>query len=315
MTVPSVVLRDPASGCEAEVLIGLGFNCFRFVGLADGHRVDVLWSEEDFATGQKRPSGSGIPILFPFPGRIQGTRFIWEGRDYPLPEGDGRGNAIHGFVLSRPWRIVQQSDTRVVGHFQASMDDPSLGSQWPADFRITATYELEAHSLRCDYLLENPDRRPLPFGFGVHPYFRVPLVAGSAADDCRVELPVSTAWELADMNATGKVQALENVRAFRAGLRFADMHLDNVFGGLEFDDGVCHARIEDPATGRMVRMSFSRAFRECVVYNPPHREAVCIEPYTCVPDCFRLAREGIDGGLRVLAPGESFGATVTIEVA
>jgi len=47
-----------------------------------------------------------------------------------------------------------------------------------------------------------------------------------------------------------------------------------------------------------------------VVYNPPHREAFCIEPYTCVPDPFALEARG----LRVLAPGEQFQARIDIEV-
>ena len=31
--------------------------------------------------GDKRASGSGIPLLFPFPGRIQGTALHWDDRD------------------------------------------------------------------------------------------------------------------------------------------------------------------------------------------------------------------------------------------
>ena len=70
----------------------------------------------------------------------------------------------------------------------------------------------------------------------------------------------------------------------------------------------------DPAAGRTVTIAFDRTFRECVVYNPPHRRAVCIEPYTCVPDPFRLAASGVDAGLRVLEPGEAFSARVDIRV-
>ena len=61
-------------------------------------------------------------------------------------------------------------------------------------------------------------------------------------------------------------------------------------------------------------MSFDRAFRECVVYTPPHREAICIEPYTCVPDSLQLERQGVNAGLRVLAPGESFQTRIDIRI-
>jgi aldose 1-epimerase len=60
---------------------------------------------------------------------------------------------------------------------------------------------------------------------------------------------------------------------------------------------------------------FDDPFRECVGYTPPHREAICIEPLTCVPSCFDLTARGIDAGLRIIPPGGSFTAPVEIEVA
>ena len=74
------------------------------------------------------------------------------------------------------------------------------------------------------------------------------------------------------------------------------------------------ATIADPESGHQVSVTFDRAFRECVVYTPPHREAICIEPYTCVPDAFRLERDGVNAGLRVLSPGESFQAHVDMKL-
>jgi aldose 1-epimerase len=114
------------------------------------------------------------------------------------------------------------------------------------------------------------------------------------------------------MNATGQTESLPDRHAYQAGLRFSEMQLDNVFGGLVFDGQWCTATIQDVESGRAVELSFDQAFRECVVYNPLHRQAICIEPYTCVPDCFRLAAQGVDAGLRVLGPGQSITARMTI---
>src|SRR5262245_47295730 len=133
-----VTLRDPAAGSSAEILVSQGFNCFRLTAVV-GQPVEVLYAPEDFAKGLSRPSSGGIPILFPFPGRIPGTIFRWEGQEYPLETGDAFGNAIHGFVHTRPWRVIERNESGVVGQFHASQDDPSLARRWPADFRITAT--------------------------------------------------------------------------------------------------------------------------------------------------------------------------------
>jgi aldose 1-epimerase len=51
-----------------------------------------------------------------------------------------------------------------------------------------------------------------------------------------------------------------------------------------------------------------------VIYNPPHREAICIEPYTCVPDMIRLQAKEIDAGMQLLPAGEAFSAEIRISV-
>jgi aldose 1-epimerase len=307
------LLHDAAAGTSAEILVSQGFNCFRFMANHHGKPIEVLYAPPDFATGQGRPSRGGIPLLFPFPGRIPGTTFRWQGRDYPLEPGDAFGNAIHGFAMWRPWRVIERGERRIMGQFHAWRDDPSLKTRWPADFRITAAYVLEGNRLEASYLIENPGDVPLPCGFGTHQYFNVPL-GGDAAENCVVKLPVSARWELKDMLPTGQRLDVPNAAAFAAGQKFGEMQFDDVFAGLSWEGGWCYTSIHDPKSGCTVTQRFDSAFRECVVYTPPHRQAICIEPYTCVPGPFALADRGIDAGLQIVPPGGSFTARVEISV-
>ncbi len=314
MSIECIALHDPNSGATARILAGFGFNCFEFRVPHRGSEVDLLWSAEGFDGGGERPSGSGIPLLFPFPGRIAGTTLKWEGREYPLAGDDGRGNAIHGFVLDRPWRVIEAAENYVVGQFQASVDDPQLLACWPADFQITVRYELQGTTLTSLLRIDNPDDKPLPCGLGTHPYFKVPL-GGTSPHGVDVQLPVSRHWELVEMNPSGKCTVVADASELQAGRPFASMQYDDVFAGLKFDDdGLCRARVRDAESGLTLQLEFDRSFRECVVYVPPHREAICIEPYTCVPNAAALQARGIDSGLRILAPGESFEAQVVMRV-
>jgi aldose 1-epimerase len=312
---PEIATLRDSSGATAEILVSLGFNCFRFRAIVGERPVEVIYAPANFSAGQTPPSKGGIPILFPFPGRIPGTTFVWEGKEYPLEPGDAFGNAIHGFAMWRRWRVLEQSDNQIVGEFHAWRDDPSLKDRWPADFRLTATYRLSAHALTCQYKIENPCDIPLPCGFGVHPYFHVPL-GGDSAEECLVKLPVTARWELKDKLPTGQRLELPDARAFATGQRVGDLTLDDVFTRMVPEkSGVIVTTIRDPSSGlRMVQIFDAGAFRECVVYTPPSREAICIEPYTCVPDCFDLARRGIDAGLRIVPPGGSFSTWVEIWV-
>lgn len=313
MGVQTIVIRDAASGAEAEVLAGFGFNCLRFRAPADGHTIDAIWSEPGFENADKRASGSGIPILFPYPGRLRGKTLNWSGGEYRLEGDDGRGNAIHGFVHTRPWRIVEQTDCRVVGQFWASQDEPRLSDCWPSDFRVSAAYEVSGQALQAAYEVQNTGDEALPCGFGLHPYFCVPL-GGGQAGACRIQLPACGRWELADMLPTGKRLPLDSPESYRSGLSVGEMTFDDVFTGLQFSDGICTCRVIDPDSGRQLEVAFDDAFSQCVVYNPPHREAVCIEPYTCVPNPLELHEVGIDTGLRVLQPADSFKTHMVIRV-
>lgn len=313
VTTPhNILLRDEASGSEAEILASLGMNCYRLTMQVAGRAVDVLWAHPDFRTGTIRPSSGGIPLLFPFPGRIAGGKFSWDGKDYELPA-TNNGNAIHGFCHTRPWEVIEQSASSVTARFHAFKIDPSLKELWPADFLLEATYKITGSSLVMDYVATNVDDKPLPCGFGTHPYFRVPL-GGASADACIAKTPAAKKWELVDMIPTGRIVDLEDAAALAAGKTFGSMQYDDVFTDLTMPDGQFESELLDPGSKVSMKIRFAAPFRECIVYTPPHREAICIEPYSCVPGAINLATSQDNTGLIVLAPGESFKTRVEVEV-
>ena len=313
-----LILKNAQSGATARILAEVGFNLYQLQVPVGSRLVEVLDATADFeATGQN-PNHSGIPLLFPFPNRIRGARYNWGGREYVL-EGihqDGRGNAIHGLVVDRPWRVIDRAPDSVVGQFQLSVDAPDRRPLWPADFLIEVRYEMLESALRCDVRVVNPDRAPLPFGFGAHPYFRVPLTAASRRDDCLIQAQAAEEWELVDCLPTGKRLPVSGRKDLREGQELEGLKLDDVLTGLSVkglsvkDLSAKGAQIEtvvmDPSAGLEVRQIFDNAFRELVVYTPPHGRSVCLEPYTCTTDAIHLVEQGIDGGWRVLSPGAEF---------
>ncbi len=314
MTAPACVTLTHPSGATARVTVGFGFNCFDWRVPGPRGDVQLLWQHPEFADGNQRPSGSGIPLLFPFPGRIPQGKFTWQDKDYQLPLRDGRGNAIHGFVHERPWRVLHQTATTLRGEFQASLDGPDIRNLWPADFRIEARYTLDVRSLTLDITVYNPDQKPLPCGFGAHPYFRLPI-GGDSAGRCVVSLPVRKQWELAELLPTGKQLDVASSAALHDGVPFEQLQFDDVFTDLQFLEGHATATIRDPSSGLTLAADYDRTIRECVVYTPPHREAICIEPLTCVPGAITMVDSAADHGLRVLAPGEAFSTRMRFRVA
>jgi aldose 1-epimerase len=303
-----LTLTNTRTGATARILPEAGFNLYQLQLPVGNHTVDVLDATPDFPTTGKSPSHSGIPLLFPFPNRIRGGRYTWAGREYTLDgiHQDGQGNTIHGLVIDRSWRVIQVIENAAVGQFQLSVDAPDRRSVWPADFLIEVRYELRDAGLHCDVRVFNPDNVPLPFGFGTHPYFRVPLAETSKSGDCLIQAPVKEEWELVGCLPTGKRRPVSGRKNLCEGQELEGLNLDDAFTSLSPVDDRIETIVMDPAAGLEVRQSFETAFRDLVVYTPPHGRSVCLEPYTCITDAIHLSEQGIDGGWRVLGPGAEF---------
>src|SRR4051812_14565083 len=80
-------LHDSTSGASASVLPSYGFNLFDLRLPAAGEVRPVLSSADDFADHPKDPARNGTPILFPYPNRVRGGAYEFQGKSYKLPIG------------------------------------------------------------------------------------------------------------------------------------------------------------------------------------------------------------------------------------
>lgn len=315
-----LVLSDKRTQSTVRILPERGFNCFEFRTSVAGQMIDVIDASPQFASespsGGERPSGHGIPILFPFPNRIRGGHYSWNGRDFEIPASnasfDGAGNAIHGFCLDRPWRVTSRGADFAVGMFELGKDAPDRLQYWPADFRIEVRYQVRGNKLRADIRLLNPSAVPLPWGFGTHPYFKLPLGAKSDPKHCLVMAPAAEEWELVGGLPTGRRLPVSEAKDLREGAYFDVLKMDDVLTGLPASQAADDCGIMDEASGQQVTQQWGPGFREIVVYTPPGRNAVCLEPYTCATDAINLQQRGIDAGWRVLEPRAEFRTWIEI---
>jgi aldose 1-epimerase len=318
-----VILESGDGKARAEVSPANGFNCFRWLAERDGHMLDLLYADPQFFQGAK-PTRSGVPILFPFPNRIRDGRFVWNGREYQLPLNDSTmKNAIHGFACRRPWRVVDEGGDGhcawVTGEFRGSVDAPDCSHLWPADYQIRVTVRLGAASLEIAAVVSNPDRVPLPFGLGYHPYFRIPPGLNEAPEKLFIRASADRYWVLAESLPTGTTLPVAARLDLREPRRFRELELDDVLqnpggpekpGSLRWQGSV----YAEEGKTELLRVEASPALRELVVFTPPHRQAICLEPYTCTTDAINLQQRGVDAGLIVLQPGEEWRGDVVLRL-
>ena len=302
----AIVIQD--AGSEVRIAPELGFNCYSFLANVEGSQIELFDHSDDFLDGQRKPSSEGNPILFPYPNRIREGKFVFQEHSYHLPNDlvayDSNGNAIHGFCFDRPWRVIDSTRTSVTGEFHLGSDAPDRFPLWPTDFVIQMTYSIQRSSLKMSIQIQNRGEQDMPWGFGIHPYFKLPFSPNSSAANCLIEVPAEQEWKLMDCLPTGELQPVSDDYDLREGVRFADLQLDHVFSGLPSHLDIAECCIVDEQAGVQLSLRASEAFREIVVFTPPGRDAICIEPYTCTTDAINLDAKGMDAGLSLLAPGE-----------
>jgi aldose 1-epimerase len=299
---------------RAEVWPAFGFNCLRWqVPRADGTLGDLLYCDP---TWEQNPvaTRSGHPILFPFPNRTKHGRFRFEGREYQLPLNESSGqHAIHGFSPKTPWRVVGRSSdehsAKLAGEFRLSVDRPDLLACWPGDCAIRLEYSLKVDELAVDVTIGNPAATAYPFGLGFHPYFACPNAPDAKADEMILTCPTTEVWESEGPFPTGKKHLPEAALDFRNPKAVATLQLDTLFGVPSANCNSFASLGHSEAMG-VLSIEAGEAFREVLLFTPPHRRAVAIEPYTCTTDAANLAEVGIDSGWRVLAPGDEFAERV-----
>jgi aldose 1-epimerase len=309
-------LHDDTSGASAAVLPSYGFNLFSLRLPAGGEVHEVLQSAPDFADNPREPARHGTPILFPYPNRIRGGRYRFHDRDYQLPVTLGQ-NAIHGFAMNVPWDVVEHKagsdDAFIVGRYQISKNSPDRSALWPADGVLQVRYGLAGRRLTMSITVTNPTAEELPYGFGIHPYFRLPIVPGGDSAQTLVVLPAARYWVLSEFLPTGEIRPVDDRLDFRKGQPRKGLKLDDVLTGLIFEDNRGTCRLIDHALPGEFRLGFDRNFRELVVYTPAAEGVIAIEPYTQTTDAINLAARGIDAGLRRLGHNQQETMTIVME--
>ena len=250
---PVYRLRDAVSGAEALVAPSLGQNLYSLAAPIRGKTIEAMIDPGATARGG---FGMGNPILFPYPNRVREGRFTFGRHDVRLDVRMG-GNAIHGLVADRPWKVVATSDqaAAAITATIASADHPEITRQWPFPFEFSVTYALAETTVLIDAVAKNVGEETMPFGYGIHPYFRLPLVETGRRQDCVLRVPARKQWVLdAGLLPTGEIAPVSGDRDFLAGRALGQTTLDDVYTDVPVTTGRSATVYRDPAAGAEVEI-------------------------------------------------------------
>jgi len=110
----------------------------------------------------------GCYPMAPFAGRLADGTFAWNGNRYSTLQTHGK-HAIHGTVVTRPWEVLDHSDTHV--NMSISLDDGSH-ALWPFAGTCEHIVQVTPNEVKC--VLTIHALEPFPYQLGWHPCWRKP---------------------------------------------------------------------------------------------------------------------------------------------
>lgn len=265
----------------------------------------------------------GNTVLFPTPNRVRDGIFTFQGRRVEMRKG-GVLKSQHGLAQEGSWRVTNLSATKeeafISGEFSICPGDENFEA-FPYASRLAVTYVLTADGVTCQYKVSNLGDVPMPFGFGLHPWFLLPGKAGKSeqgevkgnmaqnVDEASLQVPADYCYETTpDLLPTGNMIAVKGDKVFDLN-KFRpvrELDLDTVYLTKGRDMII---RYEN--RGYQLVISQSAEFTAGVVFTAFNRgmkktgyEVFCVESQTCCTDAINMHEKGFEqSGLIVLEPG------------
>ncbi|MEQ8966732.1 MAG: aldose 1-epimerase [Azospirillaceae bacterium] len=279
-----------------------GGGLFSLVHDPDGAAAEVLATPDPALIAERDPLGLPCFPLVPYSGPVIGGILAIEGERVELARNHAdEPEPIHGEGWISPWTVTRRSATRL--HLAFEHDPAARPGGFPRAYAATLSYALEDATLTASLDVTNRDSRPMPAGLGLHPYFpkTADTVLGFAARGVWSETPMSDSRPLAPV---------PDAWVFDPPRPVGDLAVDRCFEGWNG-----RATLDWPRRGLTVAIEAAPPLTRLVVFAPPGRDFLCVEPVSNANDAHALAAAGIEGhGLVPLASGESLSGTMRLTV-
>ena len=210
---------------------------------------EILYFDLERFRDKDKSIRGGIPILFPICGNLPDNSFLLGKSKYFMNQ--------HGFARDSSWKIDFLEDENAVK--LSFFDNSETQSMYPYAFFISMEIQITINSLKLKILIKNLDKKPMPFSFGLHPYFNV--------------------TELRKVNLSGLPSSCMNHNNLLD--HKTSNQLKNLHEGIDFlVEPYESVTLFDLVTGQRIELKQDDPMNSTVIWTDPPRKMVCLEPWT-----------------------------------
>lgn len=264
--------------------------------------VELLRRVDDLDTARVKRSTAGIPLLYPWANRLSSLHYRAAGRDVSLDAAsrllhfDDHKLPMHGVPWSQlQWNVVSSHADALTARLDWLSQE--LLAVFPFPHHVEMAVRLRPADLEIQGIVFADSGSPVPISFGFHPYFGLPGIP-------RAE------WTL---NAPAMRKLALDAQGIPTGQETPWTPLAARLGNTGYDDGFAlgseHATFSIAGNGYSIAIEFQSGFLYAQIFAPKDKEFIAIEPMTAPTNALCSGES-----LRVIAPGQQFGASFRIRV-
>lgn len=298
------VIQEASTGNRCVIIPELG-GIVRQLSLRKGITLFSLLKTPPTPDSLLADTKSASELLFPFASRIPDGKYKFLGKEYQLAKNEtGNLNAIHGLIRKQPFTVAAQ--TVEADHASIKLSyDLNDREGYPFTVKFSVLYTLHADGrFVLSYEAVNDGAEPAPAMFGWHPYF---LLGNEEVDAWKINIP---SREIVDFD-NNQIPVGKKPFLVERPTKLYQKAFDNCF---IVDPGETSVTTELISENQHVTLQVKQEtgegkFNYLVVYTPPARDCVAIEPLTANVNAFNSGE-----GLNVLAQGKSVNGAITLRL-
>lgn len=280
-----------------QCLLGVKPECGGAIGAwtREGHEIFHPVSDPNLIA-QHGEAVAAYPLI-PFSNRVAYGRFEFGGERFQLaPNFRGEPHTIHGNAWMRAWAVVAHEPARIVLALEHQPPrDPA--TQWPFSYRAEIEYALRDDGLTVLIRVRNTDHRAQPVGLGFHPFY-------PRGAEIELGFDAGSVWAVGADSLPSERLPVEGDFRYQPMRPVSGPPLDNCYAG-----ATGAAFLRWPNRGLALTLSATPPFGHLVVFTPPGRDYIAVEPASNMTDAINRP-ETADRGLSILQPGELLSAEV-----
>ncbi|MBB6005019.1 aldose 1-epimerase [Arcicella rosea] len=291
------VLSNPTTGETVNILPELGGIIRKMVFQKNEKLFNIIACADSDEQFLQQMAAYPSAHLFPWGNRVRDGKYSFEGNSYQLPINEvALNNALHGFVAFTNFEVIEETstETKAILILRYEFKGNYFGYPFPFVLDISNTLSTD-DGFSLTYTVKNTGNQSMPIVLGWHPYFKI---EGENVKDWRIDFP-ATEQSLPDDQMISVEKKLVD---FSEGVLLKEQNLDAVFNIKPADKvkAVLSSTQQDVAI-TLWQEAQQGQFSFMVVYVPPSRDCVAIEPMTGNTNAFNSG-----DGLLTLAAGETY---------